>query len=563
MFKKGRKSIGLEIGDGLVKVMSIGFTPKENKLLGFEMVAVNFREGRQGIVNAMAEVLKRLNLKKKDKINISVSGESVMVRDIHWPQMSDEEIRKALKFEVERQVHFKADEIVFDYYSVIDKSIADTKTRVVLVAAKKDLIENYSSLVESAGYKCGFVEVDTFSLLNCFYINGPEVPADKTVALINVGLEVTNIDIIKGKIVGLTKDAFVAWSNLVDALPEDVELDFNNVTALKGLMGTDDVYELSLFIMNALSNQVRRTIEFYESQGRDTVEEVFLSGRLAMYKNLDKYLQDILGLKVTIWDPIANISYNPKLFEKKKLKENAPMLALCAGLACRRCFNIDLSMGRKSRKQSKLLVLFNEHKVLVFVAIIVFSFLLGIWIILLSQLKMREMRKHALLAQNKKLNDIIQEIENLKQGRIALGEHMHVAQALLSQRLLWSRILYEISKSMPGNLWLEEIYIKEGVTDGKSGPSPVKIGELADLATKTARPGYTAPQTILYIKGVAYSQQSEKMLSIINDFTTNLKLDDEFSKNFQNIELKKSYREMVGDDEVMKFRIECNLKTGN
>ena len=179
MFKKARKSIGLEIGDGLVKAMCIRSTPKENKLLGFEMVTVNFREGRQGIVNAMIEVLKRLNLKKKDKINISVSGESVMVRDIHWPQMSDEEIRKALKFEVERQVHYKTDEIVFDYYSVIDKSIADTKTRVVLVAAKKDLIENYSSLVESAGYKCGFVEVDTFSLLNCFYVNGPEVPADK------------------------------------------------------------------------------------------------------------------------------------------------------------------------------------------------------------------------------------------------------------------------------------------------------------------------------------------------------------------------------------------------
>ena len=73
----------------------------------------------QGIINAVQHVLNELGVnKKKHKVNISVSGESVMVRDIHWPQMTDEEIRKALKFEVERQVHYKAEEIVFDYYSI-------------------------------------------------------------------------------------------------------------------------------------------------------------------------------------------------------------------------------------------------------------------------------------------------------------------------------------------------------------------------------------------------------------------------------------------------------------
>ncbi|MCG2712854.1 MAG: type IV pilus assembly protein PilM [Candidatus Omnitrophica bacterium] len=561
MFQKHKTAIGIEIGDGLVKAMHIVSTPKENKLIGFEMVDVNFREGRQGIVNAMKKVLDKLSLNKKDKVNISVSGESVMVRDIHWPQMTDEEIRKALKFEVERQVHYKAEEIVFDYYSVIDNTIVDTKTRVILVAAKKDLIKNYSSLIESAGYKCGFVEVDTFSLLNCFYVNGPVVPPEKTILIINVGLEVTNIDIIKGKIVGLTKDAFVAWSNLVDTLPEDVEPDFDNLTALKGLMGTDDVYELGLFIMNALSNQVRRTIEFYESQGRDMVEEIYLSGKLAMYKNLDKYLQNILGLKVTIWNPIANVSCNSKLFEEKNLKEKAPMLALCSGLACRRAFDIDLTADREAEQRSRFISLIAEHKALAYTAVAVLFFLAGLWVILLSQIKVKENRKKVVLSENQKLNEILKDIENLKQGRIILSEQMSVAKTLLSHRLLWSRKLYEISKSVSKEMWLKEIYINELSSSSAAREVTEKLGLFTNLSgSAQADAAAAGPELALNIKGVVYSESGKNLLGEINQFISNLNNAQGFKEDFDKIELKRSYRDTVGNTEIMNFSIECTLK---
>lgn len=559
MFQKQKNAIGLEIGDGLVKAMHIISSNKENKLIGFEMVEVNFRDGRQGIVNAMKEVLGRLGLKKNDKVNISVSGESVMVRDIHWPQMTNEEIRKALKFEVERQVHYKNDEIVFDYYSVMDKSIAETKTRVILVAAKKDLIENYSSLIQSSGYKCGFIEVDTFSLLNAFYINGPEVAPEKTIAIINIGLEVTNIDIIRGKIVGLTKDAFVAWNNLVDALPEEVELDFDNVTALKGLMGTDDVYELVLFIMNALSNQVRRTIEFYESQGRDTVEEIYLCGKLAMYKNMDKYLQNILGLKVIIWNPISKISYKPKLFEGKNIKENSLMLALCSGLACRRAFDIDLTTSKKAEQRNVVLGFLIEYRALFYTALVVVCFLVGLWVILLSQLKVKENRKQELLLENQKLNEIIKDIESLNQGRMLLGEHMSVAKALLSHRLLWSQKLYEISKNISSEMWLKEIDIKE-LSGAAARDNTAHLGVLADGSVAPEVAVEVRTPLVLIIKGIVYSESSKNLLGEINQFVSNLNNDEGFKNDFNKIELKRSYLDKFGETPVMNFRIECILK---
>ncbi|MBI4845267.1 MAG: type IV pilus assembly protein PilM [Candidatus Omnitrophica bacterium] len=564
MFKNYRESIGLEIGDGLVKAMQIRSTDKENKLLGFEIVEVNFRDGRQGIVNAIKAVLEKLGVnRKKQEINISVSGESVMVRDIHWPQMSDDEIRKALKFEVERQVHYKIDEIVFDYYSVLDKTIAETKTRVILVAAKKDLIENYAGLIEAAGYQCGFVEVDTFSLLNCFYVNGPQVSPGKAVAIINVGMEVTNIDIIKGRIVGLTKDAFVAWSNLIDALPENFELDFTNINALKGIMGSDDIYELSLFIINALSNQIRRTIEFYESQGRDTVDEIFLSGKVVMYKNLDKHLQNILGLKVTRWNPINSIDCSAHNLDKEKIQKNSEMMALCAGLACHRSFEINLLAAKKEKKQNKLVAFLIEYKGLLLTFLICLSVFISLWIVLITQVKTKEKNIKILLRENEKLASVIAEIEEMKMGKMKLKEQEQIARILLSRRIYWSRKFYDLSKCLPEKIWLTEVYIKgaERVSHKDLFDFEINrgLGKIADLSSPTISQE-KIPEISFVIKGIAYSAQEETMLSDINSFIYALKENKNFIQDFKRIELKRSFRQLIKDTATMRFEIECFIK---
>ncbi len=559
MFRRYKESIGLEIGDGMVKAMCIQSSAKEHKLVGFEMTKVNFRDGRQGIINAVKDVVSRLSLKRKYEVNISVSGESVVIRDIHWPEMNDEEIRKALKFEVERQVHYKAEEIVFDYYSVLDKSIAETRTRVILVAAKKDLIENYSSLVTSAGYKCGFVEVDTFSLLNCFYLNGPDLLQQKSIAIINVGMEVTNIDIIKGRIVGLTKDAFVAWGNLIEALPPEVDLDFSNVGVLKGLMGGDDLYELCLFILNALSTQIRRTIEFHESQGRDTIEEIFLSGRIAMFGNLDKYLQNVLGLKVTFWNPISKIKCDVGTEKKEILQKNALMLAICTGLACFRAFNINLSAERLPQKKSKIAKFVSLHKPLIYSTLVTIFFLLGVWIILLNQIKIKEANKIKLLNNNRELQKVLEEIDNLKEGRTVLNRHIRVVRALILNRMNWSQKLQAISMSLPKEIWLTEIRLQDrsGAAFLKKSSFDIIEDILEDTLTPQAR---NRKRQNLVIRGKAYSKDSDKMFSVINMFISNLKTNKAFSKDFEKIELIRSYRDVVEEIIIMRFEVECFLK---
>lgn len=557
LFKKDRQSVGLEIGDGLVKAMYIQSSAKKNKLLGFEVAEVNFREGRDGIIKAIKEVLGKLAINpKKNKINISVSGESVVVRDIHWPQMSPDEIKKALKFEVERQIHYKMEEVVFDYYSILDKTMAETKTRVVLIAAKIDLIENYASLVTESGYHCGFVEVDTFSLLNCFYLNGPAVKAEKTIAIINVGEEVTNIDIIKGKIVGLTKDAFVAWNNLLDALPENFQLDFCNIVDLKGMLGSDDIYELCSFIMNALSNQIRRTIEFFEDQGEDRVEEIFLCGKVAMFKNLDKYLGEVLELKVSLWDPTSNIKFDPKLSNQNKLRESSLMLALCTGLAAHRCFNINLlSPALADKKTASYKNLF-KYKSFYLAPVGMICFLILTWMIMSYQIRVKESRKERLQKENQKQVLAIEVFDNLKDDLKKDELYLSIVKTLFTRRIYWGEKLYQISKSLPQDVWLTELSVRN--VAGGELEQKEEFEVLSDYAAE-AFMRLMKKQSLL-IKGISCPRENDKMLLMINNFVNNLKRNLDFVKNFNRIALLGSYRQKIGDSEVMRFEIECFLR---
>jgi len=549
MFRYYNKFVSIEIGDGLVKAMYIMSNAKESRLIDFAMIAVNFRQGRNGIVKAIKDVLQKMQINsKKVRINICVSGESVVVRDIRWPQMNDIEIRKALRFEVERQVNCKIEDVVFDYYSVLDEQIDETKTRLVLVAAKKNLIENYIGLLSLAGYRTKLVEVDTFSLLNCFYLNAPENVLTKTITVLNVGMEVTNIDIIKGKIVGLTKDAFVAWGNLIDALPKDVVLDFNNISALKGINGSNDIYDLCIFIVNALFNQVRRAIEFYENQNsEDSVEAIFLCGRIAMFKNLDKYLQNLLGLKVTIWNPIAKLKYNPKLVKKEILQKNALMLAICTGLACHRYFKINLSPVNKKIKESAIIGIFSKNRKLFLSAAAVCVFLFALWLLLFIHVQIKKADEISLKTKSLRLQKISAELNELNSVREILGENVQIFSKVFLHKIYWSKKLYEINKFMPQDIWLTDLYLNNVSAGHEKGNPAVAANSLQKVMT-------------LVIKGKVYCENNDKMLSVINQLVTNLKDVPSFSNDFSKIALIRSSRELIGESFVMCFEIQCLFK---
>jgi len=233
---------------------------------------------------------------------------------------------------------------------------------------------------------------------------------------------------------------------------------------------------------------------------------------------------------------------------------------LCAGLACYRCFDINLSSKKAAvKKSNKTLLLLRKHKILAAGAVMVLFVLTGIWIILASQLKAKEAYKQKLLAENARLKSVLQDIEELKKGRALLGEHMQIARVLLSRQFLWGQKLYDISKNLPEDVWLTDVYIKNTAGETAKGGRENVFGWKAPANAQQVK-APPAQVMVLFINGTAYSPDGDSMLSLVNAYINNLKNDSDFSRDFTKIELNRSYRENIGGKAVMKFEIQCFLR---
>src|SRR5687768_540301 len=148
---------------------------------------------------AVIDAIQRLFTAQKIKTNdvaTSVSGNAVIVKKISLPQMSPEELAESIHWEAEQYIPFDIQDVALDY-EVVEGSGGGGNMDVLLVAAKKDKIGDYTSAISQAGKSPQIVDVDVFALQNCYEVNYGVDPG-RVIALLNVGASIMNINIVKG-----------------------------------------------------------------------------------------------------------------------------------------------------------------------------------------------------------------------------------------------------------------------------------------------------------------------------------------------------------------------------
>ena len=202
---KEKVSIGLDIGNRHLNMVKIANKSEGLVLLDFASVGLSPSQGKE-------EKLRQLEKIGQEKgivdipVNIGVSGESVIVRYINLPKMNKEELAQALKYEAQQYIPFKIEEVIFDYHILGPSTTDENRMKVLLVAAKKEMIMEFIELMQQVGLKPNLIDANAFSLINCFQMNGPEVKEDDVFALLNLGFDLVNIDILQGETPFFTRD---------------------------------------------------------------------------------------------------------------------------------------------------------------------------------------------------------------------------------------------------------------------------------------------------------------------------------------------------------------------
>lgn len=344
MGKKENLITGIDIGSHAVKICQLQTTGKGYRLLALGSMAIPPGSVEDGVLQEPDEVGKAIsallkNLKiKNTKIGISISGYSVIVKKINLEIMDDEALAEYIKAEAEQYIPFDIDDVYLDFQKLPSKQAGSDRIEVMLVAAKKEVINDYLDMLHNLKLKTVLVDVDGFALENIWETT---TDAPGNVALVDIGASKMNINIISDGVSVLARDIVVGSDQLTEQLANALEIEYSEAEKVKlGLVNVDDRREKIEEIFTRTCTQwvleIKKAIDLYLANNPDKpLVSLVLSGGGSKITGLQEYIQRETGLEVITFNPFSAMLWDEKKFDREYLESIAPEMAIATGLAIR------------------------------------------------------------------------------------------------------------------------------------------------------------------------------------------------------------------------------------
>ena len=347
LFKKSKPLVGLDIGSSSVKAVELTKSKKGYQVSGFACESLAPDAVVDGAIMdapGVADTIKRTLAAGKFKpkcVATGVSGHSVIVKRVVIPAATVEELESSIQFDAEQYIPFEISEVNMDYQVIgpLHTVSAEPGMEVLLVAAKKDKIQNHTNVISLAGRIPEIVDIDAFALQNVFEANY-QVDPEAAIALLNIGASLMNINITKGGMPLFIRDVPVGGNQYTDILQKELQLNFQEAEELKlGKSGgpeADMVQPLLESITDMLIMEVQKTFDFFrETYPGETISQVLISGGTSRISGLAEKVQEIFGYPAEVMNPFKAITIGPKV-DAAKVYSLGPALAVAVGLALRR-----------------------------------------------------------------------------------------------------------------------------------------------------------------------------------------------------------------------------------
>jgi type IV pilus assembly protein PilM len=342
LFGGAKSIVGLDIGSSSIKAVELRKAKGEIQVahVGFEPLAsdivVDSMIVDSGSVSSAISKIFNDNKIASKSVATSVSGHSVIVKKITMQSMSDQELAESIHTEAAQHIPFDIADVNLDY-QILSEDTTGPQMDVLLVAVKKDKILNYTNVLSLAGKAPAIVDIDAFALQNCYEFNYDPAPGS-TVALLNIGASVMNINILKGTTPLFTRDVSVGGNQYTDSLQKELDLSFDDAEALKlgnkvGTVSEDAKMPILQQVTEIIVLEIQKTFDFFRATASgEHIERIFLAGGSSVVPGLMEALRQEFSIPVEVLNPFQKISAAgaPELVEK-----NAGQLAVAVGLALR------------------------------------------------------------------------------------------------------------------------------------------------------------------------------------------------------------------------------------
>jgi type IV pilus assembly protein PilM len=348
-FGQPKTVVGLDIGSCTLKAVELRRSGKGFRVAAFAVEAVppdSIVDGSIVDAPAVVSALRRLFENKAFKttdVAASLSGNAVIVKKVNLPVMTDAELADSISWEAEQYIPFDIKDVNLDYQILAEGSNTDARDtmEVLLVAAKKDKIADYTGVIEQAGRVPVVLDVDAFALQNAYEVNYDLDPA-AVVVLLNAGASAININVLSGGRSLFTRDISMGGNSYTEAVQNELDVPFASAELAKqgqfvDGISYDDVRPVLQAVTENVLLEIQKTFDFFKAtSASDRIDLILLSGGGSTVDGFAESVAERFGVAVEPFNAFKKIACDPVKLHIADLPKLLPTVAVAVGLALRR-----------------------------------------------------------------------------------------------------------------------------------------------------------------------------------------------------------------------------------
>lgn len=334
-------AIGLSIGASSIKVAQLKKTKSSYRLEKFGMVALSEFPGEHrevtnaiALVQAIQEAMSQAQINGKEVCS-AIVGSGMIIKNLTLTITDMKELQDQVFWEAEQYIPFDMSEVVVDFQ--VTKQGKDNQVEVILVAVKRDYLDQYMGVIEEAQLKPKIMDAEIFALQNAYETNYPLTNTEATL-LADIGALSTKITICAGGIPYFTKDAPFGGVAITSEIQRELRLpSLQDAESLK-VSGNlpHEVSEVVARMCHVLGTELKKSIDFYSASSLGPpISSILLSGGGARAQHMMKIIEDNTGIPTQLLDPFIRIEADPKHFSSDYLTTIASEAVIPVGLAIR------------------------------------------------------------------------------------------------------------------------------------------------------------------------------------------------------------------------------------
>ncbi|MGB2691035.1 MAG: type IV pilus assembly protein PilM [Thermodesulfobacteriota bacterium] len=333
--------LGIDIGSNSIKLVELEEIGTKyhlknigEALLDKGAIVNKVIENPEAISNALSRLIDDLEIESDDAA-VSISGDPVLLKRVSLPYMTNAELKKSIKWEIEQLGSNATKDYTHDY-QVISAQNSRDKIDVLIVAANKNVTKDYLSIITNVGLNPVIIDLDVFSLESMYEVNYPE--SEGLLALVNIGASVTNILIVDGGESVFARDLLIGGTHYTDLIMDQLTLTYEEAEEVKHNQRggvTDPVIEqIANKFIQSISNEIKSTLEYFSTaHSKESVKRIMIGGGTASLPGLKDALSKIAGSYVGLLNPFRNINYSKEVFDPEYIEDISPKMIVATGLA--------------------------------------------------------------------------------------------------------------------------------------------------------------------------------------------------------------------------------------